>query len=147
MHFAFPCFEIEKAPGMDKFCPAQGPLIDYYIRLSSVFRLSGLVCWGWGGFRLVGRSCLYGSGFPGYCKTMTIEAIKNAIEGLPADDRHSLATWLNEIESDAWDRQMASDFAPDGRGAAWAESVKRQIAEGKARPMEEGFAARRRPGA
>ena len=78
---------------------------------------------------------------------MTIEAIKDAIEGLPADDLHSLATWLNEIESDAWDRQMANDFTPGGRGAAWVESVKWQIAEGNARPMEEGFAARRRPGA
>ena len=74
---------------------------------------------------------------------MTVEAIKDAIAALDEDDRHSLAAWLNEFEYDAWDRQMVQDFSPGGRGLAWAERVKRQIAEGKARPMEEGFAERR----
>jgi hypothetical protein len=40
---------------------------------------------------------------------------------------------------------MVKDFSPGGRGAALAERVKRQIAEGKARPMEEGFAERDSP--
>lgn len=71
---------------------------------------------------------------------MTVDAIKDAIAGLPEDDRHSLAAWLNDLEYDAWDRQMVKDFTPGGRGMAWAARVKRQIAEGKARPMEEGFA-------
>ena len=78
----------------------------------------------------------------GYRYGMTVEAIKDALAGLPEDDRHSLASWLNDLESDAWDRQMVNDFAPGGRGMAWAERVKREIAEGKARPMEEGFAKR-----
>ncbi len=76
---------------------------------------------------------------------MTVEAIKDAIAGLPEDDRHSLAAWLNDLDYDAWDRQMMTDFTPGGRGMAWAERVKRQIAEGKARPMEEGFAERGSP--
>ena len=76
---------------------------------------------------------------------MTVEAIKDAIAGLPAEERHSLAAWLNELEYDAWDREMVKDFSPGGRGAALAERVKRQIAEGKARPMEEGFAERDSP--
>ncbi len=76
---------------------------------------------------------------------MTVEAIKDAIEGLPEEDRHSLAAWLNDLEYDAWDKQMVKDFSPGGRGMAWAESVKRQIAEGKARPMAEGFVKRGRP--
>ena len=76
---------------------------------------------------------------------MTVEAIKDAIAGLPADDRHSLAAWLNDLEYDAWDKEMAKDFSPGGRGMAWVEKVKRQIAEGKARPMEEGFAQRDPP--
>ena len=82
---------------------------------------------------------------PGYRCGMTVEAIKDAIAGLPADDRHSLAAWLNDLEYDAWDRQMVRDFSPGGRGMAWAETVKREIAEGKARPMEAGFAKRGRP--
>ena len=76
---------------------------------------------------------------------MTVEAIKDAIAGLPEDDRHSLAAWLNDLDYDDWDRQMVKDFSPGGRGMAWAESVRRQIAEGKARPLEEGFAERGSP--
>jgi len=60
---------------------------------------------------------------------MTVEAIKEAIAGLPEDDRHSLAVWLNDLDYDGWDRQMVSDFSPGGRGKAWAERVKRRIAE------------------
>lgn len=73
---------------------------------------------------------------------MTVEAIKDAIVELAEDDRHSLAAWLNELEYDDWDQQMVKDFSLGGRGAAWAERVKRQLAEGLARPMEEGFAER-----
>ena len=73
---------------------------------------------------------------------MTVEAIKDAIAGLPEDDRHSLSAWLNGIEYDDWDKQMAKDFTPGGRGMAWAEKVKRQLAEGKTRPMDEVFAER-----
>jgi hypothetical protein len=76
---------------------------------------------------------------------MTGESIKDAIAGLPAEERHSLAAWLNDLDYDAWDREMVQDFSPAGRGAALAERVKRQIAEGKTRPMEEGFAKRNNP--
>ena len=76
---------------------------------------------------------------------MTVETIKEAITGLPEDDRHSLAAWLNDLDYDTWDKQMAKDFSPGGRGMALAERVKRQIAEGRDRPMEEGFAERGRP--
>lgn len=81
----------------------------------------------------------------GLSLSMTVEAIKDAIAGLPEDDRHSLAAWLNDLDYDGWDRQMVKDFSPGGRGMAWAERVKRQIAEGQARPMEEGFAERGSP--
>ena len=73
---------------------------------------------------------------------MTVEAIKDAIVGLPEDDRHSLTAWLNELDYDPWDREMVEDFTSGGRGMAWAERVKGQIAEGKARSMDEGFAER-----
>jgi hypothetical protein len=70
---------------------------------------------------------------------MTVEAIKEAIAELPENERHSLATWLMELEFDAWDKQMVKDFSsPGGRGAALAQRVKGDIAAGKARPFEEG---------
>jgi hypothetical protein len=76
---------------------------------------------------------------------MTVEAIKAAITKLPGDERHSLALWLNELDYDNWDKEMVGDFSPGGCGYHLVEQVKRDIAAGKARPMEEGFAARREP--
>jgi hypothetical protein len=73
---------------------------------------------------------------------MSVEAIKEAIAGLPEEERHALAVWLNELDYDEWDKGMVKDFSPDGRGYHLVEKVKRDIAEGKARPIDEGFAAR-----
>jgi len=67
---------------------------------------------------------------------MTVEALKEAIIQLPEDERHSLALWLNEIDYDGWDKEMIQDFSPGGRGMAWAQKVKREIAEGQGRPLE-----------
>jgi hypothetical protein len=71
---------------------------------------------------------------------MTVETLKEAIVGLPEEERHSLAAWINELDYDDWDKEMAADFSPEGRGAHLVAKVKREIADGKARPMEEGFA-------
>jgi hypothetical protein len=67
---------------------------------------------------------------------MTVEAIKEAIVGLPEHERATLAAWLIEREYDAWDRQMAKDFSPGGRGHHLAEKVKQQIASGEFTPMK-----------
>ena len=75
---------------------------------------------------------------------MTVEAIKEAITKLQEDERHSLAAWLNLLEYDEWDKQMVRDFSRGERGYHLVEKVKRDIAGGKARPMEEGFAERRK---
>jgi hypothetical protein len=66
---------------------------------------------------------------------MSVDAIKKAIAALPSEDRHALASWLNELEYDAWDRQMLGDFSPGGRGVGLLEKVKREIAEGKTTPI------------
>jgi len=67
---------------------------------------------------------------------MTVESIKEMIAALPEDERHSLVAWLNEFEQDEWDKQIAEDFSPGGRGAAWGEKIKADIAAGKFRPVE-----------
>ena len=77
---------------------------------------------------------------------MTVEAIQDAIQHLPGAERRRLADWLEEMEAKAWDAEIERDFSHDGRGATFLEEVKREIAEGKARPMEEGFAPLRKPG-
>jgi len=74
---------------------------------------------------------------------MTVEALKEAIAELPEEERASLAGWLIQHDYDAWDKQMAEDYSPGGRGMTFYEQVQREISEGKTRPMEEGFAERR----
>jgi hypothetical protein len=59
---------------------------------------------------------------------MTVDDIKQAIAGLPGEERHSLAVWLNELEYDDWDKEMLKDFSPGGRGYHFVEKVQREIA-------------------
>ena len=68
---------------------------------------------------------------------MTVEAIKEAIAGLADEERHSLSVWLTELDYDDWDKQMATDFSPGGRGARLVEKVKANVAAGRFRPVEE----------
>jgi hypothetical protein len=73
---------------------------------------------------------------------MTLEAIKEAIEKLPPEQQTVLAVWLSEREWQSWDEQIERDFSPGGRGMPLLTEVEREIAEGRTRPMEEGFAER-----
>lgn len=74
---------------------------------------------------------------------MTIEAIKNAITALPLEERHTLVSWLNELECDAWDKEMVRDSSPGGRGKTLVDKVKREIAEGRSIPLQAGSALAR----
>ena len=74
----------------------------------------------------------------GRFEQMTLEAIKAAIADLPEDAKRELASWLNRETMDEWDREMASDFSPGGRGYHVVEKVKAEIRAGKSRPMSEG---------
>jgi hypothetical protein len=75
---------------------------------------------------------------------MTLEAIKEAIQHLPEEERRQLAGWFEAMEEAAWDEEMERDFAPGGKGERLASEIRREISEGKARPLEEGLAKRRR---
>jgi hypothetical protein len=75
---------------------------------------------------------------------MTLEAIKEAIEQLPPEQQTALASWLSERDWKSWDAQIARDFATGGRGAPLLAELEHEIAEGHTRPMEEGFAERRK---
>jgi hypothetical protein len=77
-----------------------------------------------------------------YRGSASVEAIKGAIAELAAEERADLASWFMEHEYDAWDKQMAEDFSPGGRGAHVVEQVNRQIDAGQFRPMSEGFRER-----
>lgn len=71
---------------------------------------------------------------------MTVEAIKDAIVHLSESERKQLVDWFEELEEDAWDRQMERDFSPGGRGAHLLEEVKADISAGRAKPMDEFLA-------
>ncbi len=77
---------------------------------------------------------------------MTLEAIKEAIERLAPEEQTVLARWLRERDWKAWDEQIERDFSPGGRGMQLLDELERESAEGKTRPMEEGFAERRKSG-
>ncbi len=76
---------------------------------------------------------------------MTLDAIKEAIQHLPEEERRDLANWFEHLEEAAWDQQIERDFAPGGRGEALLNEIQQEIAEGKAQPLEEGLAKRRTP--
>lgn len=73
---------------------------------------------------------------------MTVEAIKEAITELPDDERMSLALWLNQLDYDDWDNEMVRDFGPGGRREHLVEQIKRDVLDGKSRPMSEGLSSR-----
>ena len=73
-----------------------------------------------------------------------MDSIKDAIELLPPEDQAILASWLSERDWTAWDAQIERDFSPGGRGIPLLAELEEEIAEGRTRPIEEGFAERRK---
>jgi hypothetical protein len=74
---------------------------------------------------------------------MTLETIKEAIK-LPEEERRKLAGWFQGMEEAAWDEELKRDFAPGGKGERLAKEIQREISEGKACPLGESLAKRRR---
>ncbi len=75
---------------------------------------------------------------------MTVEAIKEAITGLPRADKTRLAVWLLQQDMEEWDRQILEDFSPGGRGQALLEEAQAEVREGRVKPMDEFLAKSRR---
>ena len=65
---------------------------------------------------------------------MTLEAIMDAIQHLPEEERRQLAGWFEAMEEAAWDEEIKRDFAPGGKGERLAKEIHREISEGTARP-------------
>ena len=78
---------------------------------------------------------------------MTLEDIKEAVVHLSGPERQQLAEWFGGLQEDEWDRQMAKDFSPGGRGAHLVEQVDREIdrtiATDNVTSLEEGLRTRR----
>jgi len=68
---------------------------------------------------------------------MTLDAIKQAIAGLPDTDKASLVAWLNEQDAKAWDGQIEADFSEGGAGAALLETWDAEIKASGSMPLDE----------
>jgi len=79
-----------------------------------------------------------------YVERMTMEAIKEAITGLPRDEKTRLAAWLLQQDMEEWDRQIQEDFSPGGRGMELLEEAQADVREGRVEPMDKFLAKARR---
>jgi len=66
---------------------------------------------------------------------MTLGAIKSAIEELTEEERTALIDWLLSRDREAWDKQMAEDFSPGGRGGKLLDEVDAAIDRGDFKPL------------
>jgi hypothetical protein len=71
---------------------------------------------------------------------MTVDALKQEISHLSEPERKELIGWIEELEEQAWDREMERDFAPGGRGSHLAAEVKADIDAGRTKPLEQFLA-------
>src|SRR4051794_13635326 len=83
----------------------------------------------------------------GYGKSMTLDAIKEAVVHLSEADREQFAHWFEELADEVWDKQIERDFGPGGSGVHLVEKIDREIdhsiASGNVPTLEDGLRARR----
>jgi hypothetical protein len=72
--------------------------------------------------------------------TTRVQHIVDQVRGLPLEEREEFLSWLAEFEmgqSDAWDDEIARDSQPEGRMRQVLERARRDIAEGRTKPLDE----------
>ncbi len=65
---------------------------------------------------------------------MSVTEIKTIISQLPPPEQAELAEWFEELQADAWDRQIAADVKA-GRFDAVFQRVDEQVESGQCRPL------------
>lgn len=69
-----------------------------------------------------------------------VEEIARKVQELPQEERDEFLAWLAEFEAehfDAWDAEIARDSRPGGRLSRVMERVRRDVDEGRTRPLDE----------
>ena len=72
--------------------------------------------------------------------TAKVEKIAEQVKALPEDEREEFLSWLAEFElehSDEWDKELARDSQPGGRLEHVLKRVRRDIAEGRTKPLDD----------
>jgi hypothetical protein len=72
--------------------------------------------------------------------TTRVEQIAEQVKLLPLSEREELLAWLADFELgqvDAWDEEIDRDSQPGGRMQHVLDRVRRDIAEGRTKPLGE----------
>lgn len=72
--------------------------------------------------------------------TTQVERIAEQVKALPQDEREEFLSWLADFElehSDAWDAEIARDSQPGGRLERVLKRVRKDIAAGRTKPLDE----------
>ena len=69
-----------------------------------------------------------------------VEQIAEQVKALPEHEREEFLAWLSDFElerNDDWDKEIAQDSQPGGRLGSVLDRVRRDIAEGRTKPLDE----------
>jgi hypothetical protein len=72
--------------------------------------------------------------------TARVKKIAEQVMALPQDEREEFLAWLADFEagqSDAWDKEISLDAQPGGRLETVLDRVRKDIAEGRTKPLDE----------
>jgi hypothetical protein len=72
--------------------------------------------------------------------TAKVKIIAEQVKALQEDEREEFLSWLADFEadhSDVWDNEIARDSQPGGRLECVLERVRKDIADGRTKPLDE----------
>jgi len=72
--------------------------------------------------------------------TTQVEKIAEQVRALPDDEREQFLSWLADFEverADDWDEEIARDSQPGGRLEHVLKRVRKDIAEGRTKSLDE----------
>jgi len=72
--------------------------------------------------------------------TAKVKIIAEQVKALQEDEREEFLSWLADFEadhSDVWDNEIVRDSQPGGRLECVLERVRKDIAEGRTKPLDE----------
>ena len=72
--------------------------------------------------------------------TTRVQQIAEQVKALTDQEREDFLSWLADYQleqTDAWDDEIANDSKPGGRLGKVLDRARRDIAEGRTRPLDE----------
>jgi len=72
--------------------------------------------------------------------TTRVQHIAEQVRELPFEEREEFLSWLTEFglsQADAWNEEITRDSQPSGRMRQVLERARRDIAEGRTKPLDE----------